>query len=73
MSSIKGLRSALTVYNDKEMDTQITSYTKKIAEMEEKLQDMEDRYYKKYAALETAMSKLNAQSSQLAGFFGTSA
>ena len=54
MSSIKGLRSALTVYNDKEMDTQITSYTKKIAEMEEKLQDMEDRYYKKYAALETA-------------------
>ena len=55
------------------MDTQITSYTKKIAEMEEKLQDMEDRYYKKYAALETAMSKLNAQSSQLAGFFGTSA
>lgn len=73
MSSIKGLRSALTVYNDKEMDTQITSYTKKIAEMEKKLQDMEDRYYKKYAALETAMSKLNAQSSQLAGFFGTSA
>ena len=71
MSSIPNLRSAMTVYNDKEMTSQITDYKSDLADMEKKLQDMEDRYYKQFSAMEEAMSKMNSQSSSLASMLGT--
>ena len=64
------LSSALTFYNDKYIDKQMTSYAEKIADMEDKLIDLEDSYYKKFAAMETALSKLNSQTSYLTGMFG---
>ena len=64
------LSSALTFYNDKYMDKQMKSYKEKIDEMEEKLKDLEDSYYKKFAAMETALSKVNSQSSYLTSMFG---
>jgi flagellar hook-associated protein 2 len=64
------LKSALTVYNDKEMKTSVASYTKDISNMEDKLQDMETRYYKQFTAMETAMSKMNSQSSSLTSLLG---
>lgn len=64
------LRSALTVYNDKEMKSTVTSYTKDISNMEDKLQDMETRYYRQFTAMETAMSKMNSQSSSLTSLLG---
>lgn len=64
------LRSALTFYNDKEMKKQITSYGKDIAKWEVRLQDMEDRYYKQFSAMESAMAKLQSQSNYLSGLMG---
>ena len=64
------LSSALTFYNDKYMDKQIKSYQEKIDELEEKLVELEDSYYKKFAAMETALSKINSQSTYLTNMFG---
>ncbi len=64
------MRSALTLYNDKEMANQIKSYKKDMATLEAKLNDMESRYFKQFTAMETAMSKLNSQSASLASMMG---
>jgi flagellar hook-associated protein 2 len=42
---------------------EIEDYNDKIDTMKDKLADIEDRYYAKYSALETAISKMNSQSS----------
>lgn len=60
------LRSAYTVYNDKEMASEYSDYTNIIKKWEERLQKQEDYYYKKFAAMESALSKINSQ----AGAFG---
>lgn len=65
------LRSALTFYNDKEMKKTIDNHKEDLAELEDRLVDMESRYYKQFTAMETMMSKLNAQSSSLASLLGT--
>lgn len=65
------LRSKFSIYNDKEMDTQYKNYEKTIKEWEKKVQEKEDYYYKKFAAMETALGQLNSQQSSLAGLFGT--
>lgn len=64
------LSSALTFYNDKQMKTESESYEKQIKDWETKLQDIEDRYYKQFSAMEKAMAELQNKQSQLAGFFG---
>ncbi len=66
-----GLRSKFSIYNDKEMDTQYKNYGKTIKEWEKKVKEKEDYYYKKFAAMETALGTLNSQQSSLAGLFGT--
>lgn len=71
MKAIKDMRSAYTVYNDKEMQRQYDDYDDEIAKWEEKLKDLEDKYYKKFSAMETALAKINSQSSSLAGLLGT--
>ena len=58
--------------NVKAGETKITSYTSQIKDLESKLTDQADRYYKKFSNMETAMSKLNSQSSMLSQMFGTS-
>ncbi len=62
--------SALTFYNDKQMEKDMSSYKTQIKTWEDKLADMEDSYYKKFAAMETAMQKLQSQSSSVLGLFG---
>ena len=64
------LSSSYTIYNDKQMEKQQTEYKKLIKEWEEKLSEKEDYYYKKFTAMETAMSKLNNTQSALGGYFG---
>ena len=44
---------------------EIKDYEKRIRELNERLIEKENAYYKKYAALETAMNKLNAQTNWL--------
>ena len=69
MKSTK-LNSLYTVYNDKEMAREYSDYTKLIKKWEEKLQQQEDRYYKQFAAMESALAKLNSQSSSFGNLFG---
>lgn len=64
------LSSIYTVYNDKEMASEYSDYTDLIKKWEDKLTDKEDYYYKKFSSMETALSKLNSQTSSLSGLFG---
>lgn len=63
-------RSVYHVYDDKRLKTEYDDYTKKIKEQETKLQDLEDRYYKQFTSMETALSKLNSQQSYISSLFG---
>lgn len=64
------LSSIYTVYNDKEMASEYSDYTSLIKKWEERLEQQEEYYYQKFASMETALSKLNSQTSSLSGFFG---
>ncbi|MBO5095143.1 MAG: flagellar filament capping protein FliD [Lachnospiraceae bacterium] len=64
-------RSVYHVYDDKRLQTEYDDYTKKIKEQETKLQDLEDRYYKQFSSMETALSKLNSQQSYISSLFGS--
>ena len=63
--------SALTFYDDKQMDIEISSYDDKIKKLQEKMNDVEDRYYKQFAAMESALAKLQSSQSSLSSLFGT--
>ena len=65
------LSSALTFYNDKMMTSQIKDYDSSIKDWEDRLADIEDKYYKQFAAMESAMEKMNQQSTYLANLFGS--
>ena len=60
----------INIYNDKELESQYNSYTTTIADWEQKVSDIEDSYYKKFAAMESALAELQSQSSQLSGLLG---
>ena len=62
--------SALTFYNDKQMDKTMTSYKDELSTLEDRLQQIEDRYYAQFTAMEVAMSKLNSQQSSLNSIMG---
>lgn len=62
--------SVYTIYNDKEMATEYSEYNTKIADKEEEITTWEDYYFKKFSAMEKAMSSLNSQQSALSGLLG---
>ncbi len=64
------LSSAYKVYNDKEMDKELTSIERLIKEWEEKVQKEEDYYYNKFSDMEVALSKLQSQTNSIAGLLG---
>ncbi len=64
------LSSVYKVYNDKEMASEYSDYTTTIKKWQQKLEDQEDAYYKKFSAMETALSKLQSQTSSLTSLFG---
>ncbi len=66
------LRSRYKIYNDKEMDKEYTNLTKTIKEWEDKVSDKEDYYYEKFSSMETALSKLQSQTSSLSSMLGSS-
>lgn len=59
------LSSIYTVYNDKEMAQEYSDYTDTISTWEDKVSDMEDFYYKKFSAMESALTSLQSKSSAL--------
>ncbi|MDD3413799.1 MAG: flagellar filament capping protein FliD [Lachnospiraceae bacterium] len=66
------MRSAYTVYNDKQIKKDYDDYKTKISDQEKKLKNIEDKYYKQFSAMEAAMSKLNSSQSALSGLLGNS-
>lgn len=64
------LRSRYKIYNDKEMDKQYNSLTKTIKEWEQKVSDKEDYYYKQFSNMETALAKLQSQTSSISSMLG---
>ncbi|MEG1847123.1 MAG: flagellar filament capping protein FliD [Lachnospiraceae bacterium] len=70
MKRVTGYRTTYHAYDDVKMEADYKSYTAKIKEQEAKLTAMEDRYYKQFSAMETAMSKLNASQSSMNSLLG---
>lgn len=66
-----GVSSALTFYNDKQINSELKNYKSQINTWEDRLQDMEDKYYKQFTAMEKAMQKMNEQSSYFSSMMGT--
>lgn len=64
--------SAYTAYEDKRMKTEYDDYTTKIKELENELADYEDKWYAKFAAMETAMAKMQSNASAVTGLLGGS-
>lgn len=63
--------SAQTFYNDIKMKEDISNYEDEMEKFEDKLAAMEDAYYAKFTAMETAMAKLQSQQNSLAGLFSS--
>ena len=62
--------SAMTFYDDKTMDGDIKEYKDEVKAMQQKLSDEEEKYYKQFSAMETAMAKLQSQQTYIAQLFG---
>lgn len=69
-TGVKDYRSYGSFFDDKKMKTDYDNYTKKIAEMEQKLNDYEDKWYKKFSKMETAMAKMQSNVNALSGLLG---
>lgn len=69
-SSVNGYRSFGSFYDDKKMKSDYTDYTTKIATLEEKLADYEDKWYAKFAEMETAMAKMQSNANAVTSLLG---
>jgi len=69
-ASVEGYRSFGSFYDDKKMKTDYDDYKSKIKDLEAKLADYEDKWYKKFAAMETAMAKMQQNASAVTGLLG---
>lgn len=70
MKGKEGYSSAMTVYDDKKMQKDYDDYTTKIKELEKKLADYEDKWYSKFAAMETALAKMQNNASAVTSLLG---
>ena len=62
--------SSQTFYDDLTLDADIKTQKENVKKMQQKMNDEEDKYYKQFSAMETAMAKLQSQQSYLSGLFG---
>ena len=65
------LNSKFSIYHDKTMKKEYDEYSKTIKKWEQKVSDMEEYYYKKFAAMEKALSSLQSSTSALSGLLGS--
>lgn len=68
--SVDGYRSFGSFYDDKKMKSDYDSYTTKIKEMETKLNEYEDKWYKKFSRMETALAKMQSNMSAVSSLLG---
>jgi flagellar hook-associated protein 2 len=62
--------SAFTIYEDKLMASQYSAYNTKISDAQKALEAAQDKYYKQFSSMESALSKINSSSSSISSFFG---
>lgn len=67
---IEGYRSFGNFFDDVKMKSDYTDYNSKISDMEKKLQDYEDKWYDKFAAMEKAMSKMQSNTNAITSMLG---
>jgi flagellar hook-associated protein 2 len=65
-----GYKSGVTVYGDVKLQNDYNDYAKKIADAEEDLSDYEDKWYDKFTAMETALAKLQSNTSSITSLLG---
>ena len=70
--AVEGTRSFGSFYDDKKMKSDYDDYKTKIKDLEKKLADYEDKWYKKFAAMETAMAKMQSNASAVTSLLGGS-
>ena len=68
--SVNGYRSFGNFYDDKKMKSDYDDYTTKIKELEKKLNDYEDKWYKKFSKMESAMAKMQQNASAITSLLG---
>lgn len=68
--SVDGYRSFGSFYDDKKMKSDYDSYTTKIKEMETKLAEYEDKWYRKFSKMETALAKMQSNMSAVSSLLG---
>lgn len=70
MKSVKDTSSAFTVYNDKTMQKEYDNYKDLISKEETKLNNLMDKWYSKFSAMETALAKLQSKNNAISGMLG---
>ena len=70
--SVEGYRTYGNFYDDKKMISDYDDYTSKISDLEDKLNDYEDKWYSKFSKMETALAKLQSNSSAVTSLLGGS-
>jgi len=68
--SVTGYRTYGSFFDDKKMQSDYDGYTSEIKELEDKLADYEDKWYKKFSAMETAMAKMQSNVSAVTSMLG---
>ena len=69
-NSTNEYRSYGNFYEDKKLKSEYDDYTSKISDWDDYVEEIEDRYYKQFSAMETALSKLNSQQTAFQNMLG---
>lgn len=69
LERIPDFKSYRKVYNDQQLDKDLAEYETKIKKAEEALADYEDKWYDKFAQMETALSKLSSKQNAISSLF----
>lgn len=64
------VKSVYTVYNDKEMASEYSNYNNLIKTWTDRVNDMEESYYKKFSEMEKALAQLQSNSSSISSLLG---
>ncbi len=70
MSGNSKMSSIYKVYNDKQMKQESSDWDEKIAALEDKVTEIEDKWYARFAAMETKLAKMQKNQTAVGGFFG---
>ncbi|MCR5508958.1 MAG: flagellar filament capping protein FliD [Lachnospiraceae bacterium] len=70
LSETSSTRSHGNFYDDKQMKLDLQKYEAQVTKWDDYVKSIEDKYYKQFAKMESAMTKLNSQQNYIAGMFG---